>query len=521
MPTLSMEQIAEMSKTVYAWCAARTENEADAEDLSQDVLIGMMAALPNLKNQEAFYGFTWSVARNVYRQWLRKKRQQLPESNLEEGLAAVELPEGAEESEAICLLRRELSLLHLRYRQAAILYYVQGLPIAQVAKRLSIGESMAKYLLFKARNRLREGMDMERNYGEQSYNPRRLQLRHWGQGPNWHYGMADTLLRQNILFACYYDALSAEQIALSVGVGLPYMEDDLQQLFEAGLLRKDRAGKYRTGVILFTKDFKTRVAHQAATESRQIADLVKAFVTGKEREIRSLGFVGADLNGAAYAWQIAAMLLYRGVIDLAGEKIAPALPQDPSGLHYLSWGVEEEETSDPFAFGISRAENTRGDRIQFMDFSIHGEMVHRHLNQQAAANVFLAIARGEDGMLPENDAAAAAEMVRRGFVRREAGRLRVCCPVFTGAQYGALIDRIDDTANEIAQIAWKLHGKITEVLQEHTPKHLKDDTAAIAYFHLFDEGISGPVARLHAEHFLPDGKAVDCLPTTYVILKQP
>ena len=52
---------------------------------------------------------------------------------------------------------------------------------------------------------------MERNYGVQSYHPRKLDLRYWGEGPNHYYGAAGTLLKQNILFACYNDALTAEQ----------------------------------------------------------------------------------------------------------------------------------------------------------------------------------------------------------------------------------------------------------------------------------------------------------------------
>ncbi len=33
------DRIAEMSRAVYAWCAARTATPADAEDLSQEVLL--------------------------------------------------------------------------------------------------------------------------------------------------------------------------------------------------------------------------------------------------------------------------------------------------------------------------------------------------------------------------------------------------------------------------------------------------------------------------------------------------
>ena len=47
------DRIADMSRTVYAWSAARTATAADAEDLSQEVLLEMLRAAPNLKEARA------------------------------------------------------------------------------------------------------------------------------------------------------------------------------------------------------------------------------------------------------------------------------------------------------------------------------------------------------------------------------------------------------------------------------------------------------------------------------------
>lgn len=515
----SMERIVEMSRVVYAWSMARTANAADADDLSQEVLLAMTQALPGLKNEQAFYGFMWSVAHHVYSQWLRKKRSQPPYVELREEIAAEDPFGKVETSEEIRLLRRELTLLNQRYREAAVLYYIRGLRVGQIAQRLAISESMVKYLLFKARNILKEGMEMERNYGEQSYHPRRLDLRYWGAGPNHYYGMADTLLRQNILFACYNDALTAEQIALAVGVGLPYMEEDLHQLHQVDMLTKDRAGKYRTNIILFTEDFAREAAQLIAPECQAIAALVKQCVQTQEGAMRALGFAGADMNSTAYVWQVTALLLHRAVINLAGERSAPELPKDKWGVPCVCWGVEEADKPDAFAFGASRMENAKGDWVQFMDFPINGDMVHHHLYGQAAANVFLAIARGEEDSLSENDAAVAAELVRRGYVIRSGRGLAVKCPVYTKKQYLALLALLDGATNEIAGLALTIRQKVAGLLQDHAPKHLKALAADMAYFRLFEDAISAPVSLLYAEHFLPDAKTADLLPTTYVVLR--
>lgn len=517
--TTHNDRIAAMSRTVYAWCAARTASAADAEDLSQEVLLAMLRAAPNLKDERAFYGFMWSVAGNVYRGWLRKRR--VPDAELtdtaadpNDAFAAVEA------TEEIQLLRRELTLLNCQCRQAAVLYYVRGMRVAQIAREMSVTQSMVKYLLFKARNTIREGMEMERTYGEQSYHPRRLDLRYWGHGPNHYYGMAGTLLRQNILFACYNDALTAGQIALAVGVGLPYMEEDLDKLHEVNLLTQDGKGRYRTNIVIFTEEYNRAAAARIAPEVQAIAEAVKACVAQVEAAVRSIGFTGSDMNAAAFAWQMTALLLHRAVIGVAGEKAAPELPRDKWGVPCLCWGVEQPDhmAADPFAFGASHMDNSRGDLVHCMDFPVNGEMVHHKLYNPSWANVFLAVARREAEVLSENDQAIAAELVRLGYIRRTEDGLRVHCPVLTNAQYTALATLVDPAVQRIAELALTIREKEAALLSEHVPEHLQDKAGDMVYFRLFESGISLPAAQLYGERFLADAKACDILPTTYVVL---
>lgn len=516
------DRIADMSRTVYAWCAARTATPTDAEDLSQEVLLAMLRAAPNLRDEQAFYGFMWGVAGNVYRSWLRKRR--MHPAALEDAESSADSREffaAVEAEEDIRLLRRELTLLTRQCRTAAVLYYIRGMKVAQVAQTLDVSVSMAKYLLFKARNTIREGMEMERNYGEQSYQPRRLDLRYWGQGPNHYYGMAGTLLRQNILFACYHDALTAEQIALAVGVGLPYMEDDLAQLADVNLLQKD-GGRYRTNIVIFTEDFAREAMTLIAPQTRAIAEAVKRCIGEQEEAIRALGFTGCGMSQAAFRWQMAALLLHAAVIGLAGERSAPELPKDKWGVPCVCWGVEQpaEARQDPFVFGASEMRDNRGGFIQCMDFPVNGPMVHHALYQQAPSNVFLAIARGEAAALSENDEAIAAELVRKGYVLRTEDGLRVNCPVFTRAQYDALRTLIEPAAQEIAQLALTIRDREAALLSEHVPEHLQGAAQGMVYFRLFEDGVSLPVAQLHADGFLSDAPATDVLPTTYAVLAE-
>ena len=44
------EKIAEMSKTIYSYCRAKTPSQEEAEDLSQDILLELMKSVENIRN---------------------------------------------------------------------------------------------------------------------------------------------------------------------------------------------------------------------------------------------------------------------------------------------------------------------------------------------------------------------------------------------------------------------------------------------------------------------------------------
>ena len=139
----------------------------------------------------------------------------------------------------IYLLRRELTLLSEKYRKATIMYYIDGRSCSEISSALAISESMVKYLLFKSRKILKEGMSMERNLGELSYNPRTLIPMYSGQGPNKFWEFMQSKIRQNIVSACYNDALTIQQISLETGIPLPYLDDEIKELEEKQIIIRE------------------------------------------------------------------------------------------------------------------------------------------------------------------------------------------------------------------------------------------------------------------------------------------
>lgn len=513
-------RITEMAKTILSYCAARTSDFYEAEDLAQDIILEIYKSAGSIRKPDAFYGFMWAVAGNVYKQW-RKAKSRNQERELTENLSGEAEP-WKEEMSDIYLLRRELTLLSEKYRKAVILYYLENKSCSEISHHLAISESMVKYLLFKSRQILKEGMTMERNYGEQSYHPKELFLLYWGNGENRYSRLCDSKISQNILFACYHDKLTAEQISLEIGVALPYMEDKLKQLWEYGLLKKD-GKRYATNIVIFTTDFANEVSAKTVEGKERIADLLTETIAKHEREVRNLGFPGADMSGNSFVWQMVSFLLYRGIVEILQARIKVVYPKDQFGTECFVWGCESGGQSpweSQFGFGTSDAVNENGDRIHFMDFPINGEMAHHYFfHRQNEINVFLDIAKGSMAHFSENDRALAADMVRKGYLISNEKGLFVNAPVFTEEQYQKLNDIFDDTAVKIADEAEALMETVTKILKEHTPPRLKNQAKDLAYLRLFREAISAPVAALCGRKYLLPYNHDCALPTTCVILK--
>lgn len=103
-------RIEEVFRTIYSYCVVRTASREDAEDLAQDIFLELTKALPDLRSGQAFYGFMWSVAGNVCKQWRRKDRRNQT-FELTEDIASEEdrYMETAEEDTEYQCLRRELA----------------------------------------------------------------------------------------------------------------------------------------------------------------------------------------------------------------------------------------------------------------------------------------------------------------------------------------------------------------------------------------------------------------------------
>lgn len=104
---------------------------------------------------------------------------------------------------------------------------------------------------------------MTREFGVRSYNPEQIHFvkngRDGNKGQPW--SIITHLLYKNIFLETYENPETAEELALELGIALPYMEDELEYLVREELLRKSD-NKYETNFPIVSRE-EQRVMYDA------------------------------------------------------------------------------------------------------------------------------------------------------------------------------------------------------------------------------------------------------------------
>lgn len=286
---LIREFIENYMEKLFYFCLKKTGNNTEAEDLTQDITLNILTSLNKGTIPTSFSAWVWQIARNRYSVWATEKHKR-NESVTGSDIGDYEIEDESENildemihADQMNLLRRELAFIRSDYRNIVVAYYIENRSVGDIASSFSLSVSAVQQRLHRVRIILKEGMDMAREFGKLSYNPENISFINNGcQGNNgepWNY--ISRSLCKNILLAAYRTPATAEELAMEIGVALPYMEEELSSLVEATLMKKN-GKKYETNFFIVSAEAQERIfAHL-----RGIApELTKAVVAAMEYDI--------------------------------------------------------------------------------------------------------------------------------------------------------------------------------------------------------------------------------------------
>lgn len=267
--------VSENMKNIFGFSISRMRSEHEAEELTSNIIYKVLLSAAKIHDGSKFFAYMWRIAENTYFDYLRGKKknqwEEIPESANDESRS---IQDEIIIREEINLLHRELSLLTDQYRQCIVLYYVENFTCSQIAERQKISMEMVKYYLFRARKIVREGMNMDRTFGEKSYNPKYFEIDFWGTkaGDDAEYrSFRERKIRGNILLAAYYSPITIQELSIELGVAVTYLEDEVC-LLEKRQYLICKNGKYITNIPIFTIECKNEINKRISSAVKSAAD---------------------------------------------------------------------------------------------------------------------------------------------------------------------------------------------------------------------------------------------------------
>ena len=307
--------ISDNLNNIYGYAFARLYDKDDVDDLTQQIVYEVLRSADKIRDDEAFWAFLWKIAENTFRKFLKQKERLSSLLPLPDGDAEVDIPWPSPEEELAELesknnelsrLRRELSLLSKTNREICLAYYFQNKSCKEIAAEQNLSLEMVKYHLFKTRQLLKEGIGMERTYGEKSYNPAKFEFVtiFSGQFNREYRNLFNRKLPGNILHSAYYTPMTIRELSLELGVSSVYLEDEVALLEKYKLISALPGSKYQTNLVIFTYDY--TLEFYSKTKELCVSKIGKIIRDTKSvlPELRKIGFRGNTLDENHLLWPL-------------------------------------------------------------------------------------------------------------------------------------------------------------------------------------------------------------------------
>ena len=480
--------ISENLKNVYGYAFARLYDKNDVDDLSAEIVCAMMRSAGRIKDDESFWAFMWKVAENTFRTFIKRKdRQRTLLTTLDESAPYEDdsgsTPEKAmidreERDESLFLLRRELSLLSKTHRDVCLAFYFGNKSCREIAAEQGISLEMVKYHLFKTRRLLKEGIGMERKLGEKAYNPGVFRINFWGDR-NCYSDLFKRKLPGSILLSAYYSPMTAEELSLELGVSMPYLEDELALLTEAGVLLK-KGDKYGTNLVILTEEFENDFANKTKgffdETAREVFEKTRTLLP----EVRKMSFEGDDSDDNRLMISLLNVAFVNAFWRAKQESPYGVAKPLPLGGNGFIWG-HDNDFKNYRLLGVSLKNVSEDKKIWFssVNYTVFKKCgVWRHAHWMNNCNLTLAaIVKKPQTDVPGD---ALKEALDEGFVKLEDGKIAANFPVFDEAVYEQVVKYLEPVIAKTSKSILGYSGKAADLLSDHCPAPVRDQCPTIA-----------------------------------------
>ncbi len=360
---------------IFYFCLKKTGNSYEAEDLAQDISLSVFTAIRRGAVPESFHGYIWQIARNRYSKWAAFKHKK-SENEVFDDREFLSVADGGDapdmsliKSEETELLRRELAFISRDYRDILVQFYVNDKKVGDIAEILSLPKGTVMSKLSRARKILKEGMNMARKFGKRSYNPEEVNFAASGCQPSGlPWTAVERKIPRNILLEADNSPSTIEELSVELGIAAPYMEEEVELLERATLLKKI-GDKYLTNFVILSSECQLEIFNSLLYSSVERAEAVDKIADDVIPYLRELGVAPKDMSDSDIKWWTLLYTIDRAIFST--ENFSLDFPVKRWGKE--TWGfVGYELTELPMKTGISHNGNGDGD-VMLWEYKISGE----------------------------------------------------------------------------------------------------------------------------------------------------
>ena len=300
---------------LFGFCYARTNDSHEAEELCSDIIFALVKASKSEGEIESVYPFIWKVARNVYADFSnnrRKHTEKVYEGDSEEFLLKLADDDTADVTEELLhTVYKRIAFLTKAYREVMILFYIDGLSTAEIAKLQNTSEGAVRQRLFSAREKIKNEVNEMADTYNRPVALDKIDFVIWGTGdPSWGdpRNVCTRIFSKHIVWLCHKKPMSASEIAEELNVPTLYVEEELEILTkgangEYGFLRRLENGKYAINLILLDKDVFEKANSIYTEQLPKICETILNYIEDKKAEYLAFPYLNKKIDMNLILWQ--------------------------------------------------------------------------------------------------------------------------------------------------------------------------------------------------------------------------
>ena len=452
---------------IYYYSLRYTKNEIKANELASDISYEVLLSLKRGAEPQNFSAWVWKVADNVRRRSYRSVGDLVIPLDAYESWepedTSCDIAEEVVLADELQSMRRCLCHIRRDYREILVAHYIKNMSVSEISRHSSLPLGTVKTKLQSSRKALKAGMEMTREYGKRSYSPDDVYFTNncssfGAYGQPWT--ILNHLLYKNIFLEIYDNPSTAEELSMSLGIALPYMESELDYLVEQTFIEKV-GKKYYTTFPILSADVQRKVDEKACEVGGWIAEHIDRMCELLFGECGEL--ISGNQTPAEAKWTLAAR-----VFDyMMPRGIKHKYRVRPNGGNWEIIGYQVMDKDYSFSVGehSSDCEVLGRPDILVSQYRYYykglAERTPDFLTTSQVARLYEITFGTQLDVIIDRDQAE-SELLEYGYIQKKADKLESMAIVFDKAKITAALS--ENARHELAELA----NRGTELLSEYS-----------------------------------------------------